>query len=52
MSCGVGRRSSYYPALLWLWLRPQAVALIQPLVLEPPYAACTALKKAKKKKDY
>ena len=37
-------------ALLWLWCRPAAVALIQPLAWEPPYAAGEALKKQKKKK--
>ena len=37
-------------ALLWLWCRPAATALIQPLAWEPPCAAGAALKKAKKKK--
>ena len=39
--------------LLWLWHRPAAVASIQPLVREPPYAMGVALKKKiiiKKKK--
>ena len=36
-------------ALLWLWRRPGAVALIQPLAWEPPYAVGAALKKQKKK---
>ena len=31
-------------ALLWLWCRPMATALIPPLVWEPPYAAGVALK--------
>ena len=31
--------------LLWLWHRPAAVASIQPLVREPPYAMGVALKK-------
>ena len=31
MSCGVGRRHGLDPLLLWLWCRPAAVALIQPL---------------------
>ena len=26
------------PALLWLWCRPAAIAPIQPLAWEPPYA--------------
>ena len=41
------------PALLWLWRRPEATALIRPLAWEPPYAAGVALempKKTKKKK--
>ena len=38
------------PALLWLWVRPAAVALIRPLAWEPPYAAGTALEKDKKDK--
>ena len=49
MSCGVGHRLSSDPALLWLWCRPAAVALIQPLAWEPPYAAGAALKKKAKK---
>ena len=32
------------PALPWLWCRPAAVAPIQPLAWEPPYAAGMALK--------
>ena len=34
-----------YLVLLWLWHRPPAVALIQPLALELPYAMGVALKK-------
>ena len=49
MSCGVGRRSGLDPALLWLWRRPAAVALIEPLAWEPPYAVDAALEKTKKK---
>ena len=37
-------------ALLWLWCRLAAEALIRPLACEPPYAAGLALKKTKKKK--
>ena len=37
-------------ALLWLWCRPAAVALIRPLAWEPPYALGVALKRPKKKK--
>ena len=50
MNCGVGRRCGSDPELLWLWCRPAAVALIQPLAWEPPYAACVALKSQKKQK--
>ena len=49
VSCGVGRRRGSDLALLWLWRRPAAVALIRPLAWERPYAAGTALKKSKKK---
>ena len=38
------------PALLWLWLRPAATALLRPLAWEPPHAASEALKRQKKKK--
>ena len=47
MSCGVGHRCSSDPELPWLWHRPEAIALIQPLAWEPPYAVGTALKKKK-----
>ena len=46
----VGRRRGSDPALLWLWCRPGAVALIRPLVWEFPYAIGTFLKKKKKEK--
>ena len=45
VSCGVGHRHSLDLALLWLWYRPAAVALIRPLTWEPPCAAGVALKK-------
>ena len=32
-------------ALIWLWCRPAATALIQPLTWELPYAMGVALKK-------
>ena len=35
------------PALLWLWHRPAAIALIQLLAWEPPYAVSAALKSKK-----
>ena len=50
MSCGVGRRRSSGPALLWLWWRPVATAPIRPLAWEPPHAAGAALEKTKKER--
>jgi len=35
-------------ALLWLWCRLEAVALIRPLAWEPPYAIGTAPQKRQK----
>ena len=46
----VGCRHGSDPALLWLWHRPAATALIGPLAWEPPYAAEAALEKQKDKK--
>jgi len=51
VSCGVGCRCCSDPALLWLWGRPAATALIRPPVWEPPYAVGAALKRPKKKKE-
>ena len=57
LSCGVGRRGSADPALLWLWCRPVATAPIRALAWEPPYAAgaaqdiaTTTTKKTKRQK--
>ena len=50
MCCGVGRKHSLDPALLWLCGRPAAKALIRPPAWEPPYAAGVALKEAKGQK--
>ena len=50
MSYGVGRRCGLDPVLLWLWCRPAAVSLIQPIAWEPPYATGAGLKSKKKKK--
>ena len=44
MSCGVGCRVGLDLSLPWLWCRLAAVAPIQPLAWEPPYAAGGALK--------
>ena len=51
MSCGEGHRRGSALALLWLWRRPAATALIRYLAWEPPYAADVALEKDKKKKS-
>ena len=45
VSCGIGHRPGSDPTLLWLWCRPVAVALVQPLAWELPYAMGMALKK-------
>ena len=50
MSCGVAWRCSLDLALLWLWHRLAAAALIQPLAWEPPYTVGGAQKKKKKEK--
>ena len=50
MSYGVGCRRGSDPVLLWLWRRPAATALIQPLAWEPPYAVGMALKIQKRSK--
>ena len=50
MSCGVGCRCGSDLAMLELWHRPTATALIGPLVWEPPYAVGVALKRQKEKK--
>ena len=44
VSRGVGCRCGSDPMLLWLWCRLVAVALIQPLAWELPYALGAALK--------
>ena len=45
----MGRRRGSDLALPWLWHRPAATTLIQPLAWEPPYAADMALKQTNKK---
>ena len=50
MSCGVGHRCGSAPELVWLRCRPAAIALMQPLSWEPPYAASVALKSKKQNK--
>ena len=49
MSCGLGHRHGLDLALLWLWYRPAAAALILPLAWETPCAMGAALKIQKKK---
>ena len=50
MSCGVGCRCDWDPALLWLWCRPAATAPVRPLAWELPYAMGVTLNRQKKKK--
>ena len=50
MSCGIGHRRGSDPALLWLWHRMEAIALIRPLAWEPPHAVGAALEQAKRQK--
>ena len=50
MSCGVGHRLDLDLALLWLWYRLVATALIRSLAWEPPHAMDAALKGQKTKK--
>ena len=49
VSCGVGPRHSLDPALLWLWCRQAAIALIPPLAWELLCAMVEALKRKEKK---
>ena len=48
VSCGIGCRCGSDLALLWLWHRPAATALIRPLAWKLTYAAGVVLKKKKK----
>ena len=50
MSYDIGHRHSSYPLLLWLQFRLEAIASIQRLAWELPYAVGAALKRPKKKK--
>ena len=50
VSYGVGHRQGLDPALLWWWRRPAAVAPIQPLAWELPYAGATLKRKKKERK--
>ena len=48
-SCSIGYRRGSDPTLLWLQCRLAAVAWIQPLAWELPYAAGAAVKRKEKK---
>ena len=52
--CDTGHRCGSDLVLLWLWCRPEAIAPIQPLAWEPPYAlkSKTNKQKAKQKGNY
>ena len=50
MSCGRGHRCGSDPKVLWLWRRLAAVALMQPLAWELPYAAGVSLKNKQTKR--
>ena len=50
MSCHVGHKHGLDLALLWLWHRLLAIALIRPLAWEPSYAVGMAQKRKKEKK--
>ena len=49
VSCGVGGRSDLVWLWLWLWCRRAAVASIQPLAWESPYATGVAERKKGRK---
>ena len=51
MTCGVGGKHGLDLALLWLWCRPAATALICPLAWELPHASGATLKRLKKKEE-
>ena len=50
-SCGVGCRHGLDPALLWLWCKLAAVALIQPSLGTSVCCECVPKKKTKTKKQ-
>ena len=52
VSCGVGRKLGSDLPLLWLWCRPAAIAPIQQLAWEFPYAIGVTLKRKKKKRIF
>ena len=50
MSCGVGCRRGFDPALLWLWCRLAAIAPVGPLAWESAYAMGVALENRQRQK--
>ena len=50
MSCGVGRRRSSDPTLLWLWRRLVTATLTHPLARQLPYATGVVMKRKMKKR--
>ena len=50
-SCRVGCRCGWDPALLWLWCRLAATALIPPLAWELPYATGAAFKEEEEREE-
>ena len=50
VGCGVGHRGGSDPMVLWLWCRPAAAALIQPLAWELSYATYSRGPKKQRKK--
>ena len=50
MSCGIDGRGRLDLALLRLWYRLAATAVIRPLAWEPPHAAGAALNRQKDKR--
>ena len=52
MICSVGHRCSSDPVMLWQWHSSAAVALIQPLAQEIPYAVGGIVKRNNKKCDF
>ena len=50
VNSSVGSRHGSDLALLWLWYRPAAAALIGSLAWEPPYAMDVAMKRLKDQK--
>ena len=51
VSGGVGHRCGLDLALLWLWCRPEAVALIRSLDCHTPYDMCVAIKGKERRKE-